>query len=187
MIQHFTGKDLLKMSEVSMSWNEIAENQKIGEKVRLNLKLYSMTDEELKIIKDSSREYKTVTMEFNILERFADLQTLSYDMENLYSFSNYKCFLELTQKILRFKITDHDSWLKVNLNDIEELKLKVVYEYFPKCDLDYENIHQFVVKQKNLKGMDISESHSDFRKKYEENSLVPLKYQEANDQRKENL
>jgi hypothetical protein len=145
IIQHFTGKDLLKMSEVSKSWNEIAEDQNIGDKVRLNLKLYSMTDEELKILERSSRIYKSVAMEFNSAQRLTAIEQLSDDARKFYLFSGYKCFLKFKQKVLRFKVVDHDSWLKKNLNDIEDLKLNVVDEYDPEC-VDFENIHHFVVK-----------------------------------------
>ena len=44
--QHLTGKDLLAMSEVSMSWNEFAEGQKIGDKVRLKVDLKRISAED---------------------------------------------------------------------------------------------------------------------------------------------
>jgi hypothetical protein len=187
--QHFTGKDLLKMLEVSTSWNEIAEDQKIGDKVRLNLKLHSMTEEELQILDRSSRVYKTVTLEFDIAQRLTHVVTfvddVLSDFECSYSFKSYKCFEKVKQQILGFKIVDHNSWLEKNLNDIEDLKLTIVYEYKPEC-IDYDIIHQFIAKQKNLKRMDISESHSDFRKEYEENSLIRIKQLSANIQEEKN-
>jgi hypothetical protein len=138
-----------------------------------------MTDEELKILEGSSRVYKAVAMEFDISERLTDVKTfigdVLSDVENSYSFENYKCFLKLKQKILRFKILDHDCWLEKNLRDIEDMKLNVVDEYDPEC-IDYDIIHQFIAKLKNLKRIDINESHPDFRKEYEENSLIRIKH-----------
>jgi F-box domain len=86
IFQHLTGKDLLKMSEVSTSWNEVAENQKIGDKVRLTLNVNSKTVEDLKILEGSSRDYKTMTMEFDYFEH----STIVSKLKNVAGIRDYE-------------------------------------------------------------------------------------------------
>jgi hypothetical protein len=161
------------MSEVSTSWNNIAEDQKIGDKVRLTLHIHSMTDEELEILEGSSRIYKTVTMLFNFLE-YSQFRS---NVMLLRTIKNYERALEslfeLRWKLSLISTIDYDLWLQDSkLQKIKDLKLIVSYDE----ETYHEAIKKFVAKQKNLKRLEFGGKNSDFMKNYFEDSQFQLEF-----------
>jgi hypothetical protein len=188
--QHLTGEDLLKISEVSTSWNEIAENQNIGDKVLLYIDLYSMTDKDLKIIEESSREYKTVWMELMVDERYhtfwewrQDFQQVVWSYKHDRDFKLFcKNFSEI-QENLENHLIDYDSWLEENenLDKIEDLTLNLIYGELPWNYEEYYDddthgaLHFFIAQLENLKHLDLCNTHASFLKSYRWESLLQLK------------
>jgi hypothetical protein len=191
IIQHFTCKDLLKMSEVSTSWNEIAD-KRIADKVRFTLKLHLLTAKDLKILRESSRAYKTVKMELVVNERYdafwswtGDLRNFGWgDNEDCEDFESYcNKFANLQKQLENLPVIDYDSWLKNNgnLDKIEDFTLNLDYgeqEYEDLYEFYYDDthraLHSFIAKQKHLKRLDLGDTHPSFLKHYGEKPSFKL-------------
>jgi hypothetical protein len=103
MLQHFTGKEVLSVMEVSNDWNEIiAGSRKCMSKVKLNIKEKSPTDPNLRDVKEllqSDRSYQNMKLfvrnltnsdrKFLLLQRFSqslveiELTTYNYERGEL--------------------------------------------------------------------------------------------------------
>jgi hypothetical protein len=155
--QHLDGKDVLAISEVSTTWNQIAEN-KIGDKVHLKLDLDSMKAKDFSTITQTSRAYKKVSLASNNNGRvnvICELSTHAEEMEiSVIHREEQESFPNL--KILDLNVAvNEDSWiLKSNMNQLEKLKLNV------QCSIGTENdpshVHGFLAKLENLKHFELS-------------------------------
>jgi hypothetical protein len=156
--QHLDGKDVLAISEVSTTWNQIAEN-KIGDKVHLKLDLDSMKAKDFSTITQTSRAYKKVSLESDNNARvnaICELSTHAEEMEisvirreEQESFPNLKV-LDLTVA------AGEDSWiLKSRMNQLEKLKLNVQYNHWTGSE-DLSHVHEFLEELIHLKHLDVS-------------------------------
>jgi hypothetical protein len=163
--QHLTGKDLLAMSEVSTAWNQFAESNKIGEKVRLKFNADALSVEDFKIIAYSSRNYKDVSMKAeseassSALWIFADTaEKLSVNITDKRSSEFSKDFPMLKSLEVTSNPYQQNAWIfDLTMDRLEDLKYTVDEE--SRC---HENFHIFLGKQKNLKRLDLSDSDYEF-------------------------
>jgi hypothetical protein len=165
--QHFTGKDLLTMSEVSKSWNEFTEDKKIGDKVRLKINSDSIS----KQFAGTSRSYKDLLVDVGSNSICFAPFIPTYNAEKLeinFTDSYGKKGRDFPRlKSLDLTVDDDNHWiLKSKMKRLEELKLTLIYDL---SDNDYNSYrediyrcaHDFLSRLKNLKRLDISDCDSD--------------------------
>jgi hypothetical protein len=152
--QHFTGKDLLAMSEVSKSWNKFAESHKIGDKVHLKLDSNSIRQRICQI--KSRRDYKEVSITcdedaFNEIWRFnEEVEKMTVEIKSICD-SQY--FPSL--KNLDLTVTGgQNSWIFDSEMELEELKLSFEGDEYGNDDQQY--VDKFLLEQKHLKRLNLS-------------------------------
>jgi hypothetical protein len=178
--QHFTGRDLLTMSEVSTSWNEFAESKKFRDKIRLKIDMHAMKIENFKTITSSSRTFKDVSVDAGNAGSSAVLWTVADTAEKMKvnitdnnENSKGRDFPNL--KSLDLIVDDDDSWiLRSKMEQLEELKLTLNYGgdwvwdgYESVFEVDFRNAHHFLSGLKSLKRLDVLGCHDSFISKFE--------------------
>jgi hypothetical protein len=181
--QHLTGMDLLAVSEVSTTWNEVAESNNIGDKVRLKFNADALSVEDFKIMTSSSRKYTDVSMKAEseassgVLWIFADsVEKLTVDITENREFKASINFpnlisLDLTAADIYFdEVGSEDSWiLRSSMGQLEDLKLTV------KASENNDVIfHTFLAKQSELEILDLCDCHHDFLDDFDKTPLFQL-------------
>jgi hypothetical protein len=178
IFQHFTGKNLLAMSEVSKSWNKLVE-VKIGSKVRVNLVNSSFSAKEVIKIAKSPRGYQHIAV------KSSEANTLKRNRNCVLSDSDIVTFPQL--KSLQLKIDwnkfKNYYWIfKTEMEQLEELKItfQKVYGDFSARHYRYESaaerkigdfiriLAEFMNGLKNLKNLDLSDSSCDVNRELNE-------------------
>jgi hypothetical protein len=131
IMQHLTGKDLLRMSEVSPAWKNVLSSR-IAEKVRLNFAEESPDYENLKMLVESPREYKAmavgsknVTVVKYFAKRVEDLQVIqNWEGENKkYCDCQHYSIQNSLRDCKKLKILDliaYHKWLRNDCTSVAE-------------------------------------------------------------------
>jgi hypothetical protein len=184
--QHFSGKDLLTMSEVSISWNEFAEN-KIGDKVRLNFNSDSISTRDFKIIASSSRNYKDVSVDVGetvscvalcLTADTAEKLNVDFTDSDNDNDNNGRDFSKL--KSLDLTLDNSGHWiLQSKMEQLEELKLALNFDSYESANdgrFIYDSAHEFLSRLKNLKRLDVSDCDDEFLHYFHDHRLFKLEY-----------
>jgi hypothetical protein len=176
--QHFNGKDLLTMSEVSTSWNEFAEGKKIGDKVRLKIDMGAMQTGNFKTIAGDPRTYKDVSVDVGNTASSAALWIFADTVEKLkVSVMKHEANKDFPKlKVLDLTLHDDTHWiLKSQMDQLEELKLTLKYEVDYEPD-NYFNAKAFLARLKNLKRLDLFDCNDRSMEIYVPEPLFQLEY-----------
>lgn len=166
--QHLTTKDLLKISEVSTSWYEMTK-QKIVNKVRLKINLFSLTEKDVEVLDATDRIYKAVLIVLKKME----LENLTLDNLEICYLLNFGYNKTIKKNHLQSKTFAFDSWLmNFNFNTIKDL----VLEFEDDQLRSYDELVVFVAKQRNLKRLEIIGSENFMMKSSHLFSLTELEF-----------
>jgi hypothetical protein len=153
------------MSEVSTTWNKLAESKNIGDKVQLEFEVEEISVEDFKTIANSSRNYTNVSIKAeseassSALRIFAGTaEKLTVDITDRRSSKISKNFPMLKSLEIISDPYQQDSWIfHSQVDQIEELKFVVEEEV-----RSNEIFHNFLQRQINLKRLDLSDSDYGF-------------------------
>lgn len=171
IMKHFNGKDLLVMSEVSKSWNNLVKTE-IPKKTILNLSKKKAKSEDIEILAKIGTTFKEIVMyseAFNNIpvSLFADT------VEKLKIINDINVNLKQPVYFLKLKSLDihlntkgeNYKWIsQLRISELEELKISNLCGGYPECefcciDADSGNFHsfwmEFFYNIKGLKRMDL--------------------------------
>lgn len=176
IFQHFNGTELMILSEVSKFWHErTAETEICKVQLKLDFPSFELDELDFETINKSKRKYKKVTVDshsipdatsLNVLRKFSDsVEELTIGFKSPKYVCTHESSPVLYPKLKKLEIllatVEVQSWLRGTLIDqLEELILKDMpwgKSDWWKEDVDFSNMLEFILKQKNLKRLDIAD------------------------------